>query len=809
MASASDILNKVSKDDIDNARLLRESKINQPEYAPMAGDDDMSDLWGDGSGDDFGGGFNDDFGSFAESSSGTDNFNTNNWGGDLGLGGGIDGFNAQFNSGGFNGMGGQSSGMQQEPQRSAEDIFFDSCKNVCTGTLGFLKEFPKSVKEMSKKDLSRWGSYTAITGGIGAIVGGVLLLFGRKMGLSMLLGGILSSGCVGVPVLMFNVSNTNDEPTKDSNIFESKTNEIDNLSETNIEADISGEYSESDECDEFSGYGFEDDDEDFSGYGFGDDGEYTDDEFSNFSDDEFFSMDDFSSVEEEVEVSDGMSVEDALDSLPEIDPKMYTRQYLYDAFTKVLPNVTPDFNSVKVIDSDSEVFLAFDSIIKEAATATGSKETSLPDLISLEETLSTIKLTISRPSSLKATQVADEVARIMAYKDGEFDSKVYATADTLGSRCIITIFTGKTAIVTVKDMYIDAKDFVLDSKNYMPIVLGTDQGGKVIKCDFRKIESIIVAGMPRMGKSWTVQSILTQMCAFIPPSELNIHIYDPKADMSDFSSFKLPHVKRFVSGDENIVHALRKLVREEAPRRKKIIGEAGFVNIWDYRERYPDVHLPVVYVVVDEVVTLSERMDKDTKAEFQSLVTELITQLPALGIRIFLIPHVVKDQVIKKTASDTVKCRISVCGDEAHVESSTGTKPKDFRYKLTNLGDMAVRIPDLSAQTLFVHSGVLSSSNVRNAEIFDYLRRVWSRLEPEELKDSVVFSAHADEENDALINELNSSNFMTDDELFSDEVGVSNPLFDEEDSNGLSSFNSRAVQKDFEDDEPFDLGSIL
>ena len=107
------------------------------------------------------------------------------------------------------------------------------------------------------------------------------------------------------------------------------------------------------------------------------------------------------------------------------------------------------------------------------------------------------------------------------------------------------------------------------------------------------------------------------------------------------------------------------------------------------------------------------------------------SQLPALGIRAFLIPHVVKNDIIAKTATDLIPCRISVCGDAGHIESCTGTKPRDFTYKLSNVGDMAVRIPDISPLTLFVHGGVLSSSNSRNIKIFDYLRRLWLKLEPD------------------------------------------------------------------------------
>ena len=212
---------------------------------------------------------------------------------------------------------------------------------------------------------------------------------------------------------------------------------------------------------------------------------------------------------------------------------------------------------------------------------------------------------------------------------------------------------------------------------------------------------------------------------------------DPKDDVSDFKDFKLPHVKKFVSGDNNIVKTLNNLVKVEGPRRKKIIGDAGFVNIWDYKEQNPDVKLPIIYVVIDEVVTLASRMDKETNNEFRMLLRELISQLPALGIRAFLIPHVLNNDIIEKKTSDLVPCKISVCGDADHIEKATGSKPKEFPYRLVNKGDMAVKLTGFY-NTLYVHGPALTESNPKNKALFDYMRRSWGKLCPEETGDSVA-----------------------------------------------------------------------
>ena len=381
-------------------------------------------------------------------------------------------------------------------------------------------------------------------------------------------------------------------------------------------------------------------------------------------------------------------------------------------------------------------------ILIEAARCAGCKEDYLPDVMRVQENVFTIIVTCTRPQGSKPDQIGLELASIYSYDEekGERNPNVFAKVDTVGATIRITLFKGTSCFISLKDMMKQEESFILDTGNYIPVILGVNQLGKVITADFKKIESIIITGMPRSGKSWLVQAVLTQMCAFVSPCELHIYICDPKEGISDFKSFVLPHVKKFVSGDNNIVNTLRDLVKREAPRRKKIIGDAGFVNIWDYKEKYPDVKLPIIYVVVDEVVTLASRMDKEVNNEFRMLLRELISQLPALGIRAFLIPHVLNNDIIEKKTSDLVPCKISVCGDADHIEKATGSKFKDFPYRLVNKGDMAIKLTG-HPNTIYVHGPALTTSNSENGELFDYLRRVWAKLEPTEVAGSVAEKA--------------------------------------------------------------------
>lgn len=745
--------------DADAARAERQNRMNPPEFAPGQSDDD-----------DF---FNDDlFGSDSsmDSGMGTQPSMMNPQVGGFNM-------NPMGDMNGMNGMGNQGQGgmNQQGSGISTEDKIFDAAAKGAKGALSFSKELVGSFKGLTPKFWSVWGSNTFVVSGICAGVGLVLTLFGVKsLGFNMLIGGILSAGTGGL-VLMFNVEKAKECTSKyvDGDVTQQSQGQpaLGDTSDFNNDFNSSDgdfDFGSDDDDGDFDFGSDDDDDEDFD---FGSDDDSEEGSEDDFSNDDFFSTAEGSLSSEPAEA---MSTEDALNSLVVPDMGIYTRQYLYEAFTKVLMNITPSFSKVELLNEDSNEFLFWNEKLREACEASGIKEESLPDLEKLEKNLFTFKLTFNRPIGLKADLVANEIATLYAYADGEFNSSVYAKADAIGKKCIITVFTGKSAMISVKDMYDNCKDFMLDTKNYMPVVIGVNHMGKVIKTDFKKIESVLITGMPRSGKSWFVQAILTQMCAFVPPSELNIYICDPKEGISDFKAFKLPHVKKFVSGDLNIVNTLRSVVKDLAPKRKKIIGDAGFVNIWDFKERNPTVHMPIIYVLIDEVVTLAERMEKEVKQEFQGLLVELISQLPALGIRAFLIPHVVKNDIIAKTATDLIPCRISVCGDAGHIESSTGTKPRDFPYKLSNKGDMAVRLPAVAPETMFIHGPALSDSNVKNNDLFDYLLKVWEKLEPDEVSNSVAAGYLSEEMNNKAVENLDLSDDILDDDfdVFSDNASV-------------------------------------
>lgn len=738
------IRDKVSQDDRDNARIDRDRATNPAESDPGMSDSEfdwdafdspsagsssgMDDIWGK-SGSSDSGGFGDTgggFGSFGGGGSG-------GWG-DSGWGGG-----GAFGGGGFGGgFGPMGQDPNQKKEEELEDKIFSGIGKFFKGFGTFLKEFVTSFKSFNYMSQLKMGRLSIIIGAVTAVIGLLLFLFGfgTALGLPLLVGGLLSTG-VGVITFMlaydtFNKNGAEDNPDlhqQYENAYAPQPEETAFPSSFPQEPSI---FPQSDEEDTFGSIFPEEDDEfpmDFDEED--EEDEEDDDKFDIFSDDKNIDFESFKDVIE----TDPASVKATMDStLENLDSNngMYTRQYLYEHISQCLVDVNPNFDKAREIRDDTDEFDAWDSIIQNSAKQFKPRGNDIeyPHLISAEEKIFYYLLEVKRVNWLKnVDQFVTEIVNICAYdkKTGVLDHSIYGVSNVVGDRIYVKIMKGDTAMVSVKDAYSRIADDIKDTKNFMPIVLGIDAEGNIIWRDFKDINSFLVTGMPRSGKSWFIQSVISQMTFYLKPSELHFYVLDPKDAISDFKQMMIPHFRKFVTNDADILAELRNIVRIEGPRRKQIIGDAGFVNIWDYKKKNPDVEMPLLYVLIDEVITLAERMDKETKDEFQGLLLELVSQLPALGIRIMMIPHIVKDQILKKTITDLIPCRVSVRGDSEHIEKSVGVR--NFKHKLTHQGDMAVRFNN--DEPLFVHSAILTPSNEGNKDLFNFLTKFWIKLDPE------------------------------------------------------------------------------
>lgn len=703
--------------DVDLLRKEREARMNPPEFEIGQGEDDGWNFF-----DDDNGGMSMDESAFGGSSQGFgDSFG--GMGGDLGsLGGSV--------------QGGFSNTNSHSPQSltATEDKIIDGAvmvgKHAFNGSKELFNGIHDGIKGNNAFYWTVYGKKVMVVGVVISISGVILSLMGLvsniSRGLDVLIGGLMS---LAVGVLIFSLNC--DKARELGGMEKKESTEPVIYEEEEFSDDIFSDIDDDLYEEEYSGWGSDDEEGIFN------------DEEEEFDPWSSIDEDDYVESVDEVISSEPVDIDEAIESIREIPAHTQTRQYLFEEYSRVLPVINPAFAKLKSISENSDSFIIFDKVLIDASIQVGTNQDKLPQLLELRENQFIIQLKATRPSGLKEEAIANEIANI--YSRDEYGAVihegVYATTSSVGSSYIINIFKGEDSIISLADTYKEVSDFVLDPNIKKPVVMGVNELGKVWYFDAEKVFSYIISGKPRSGKSWSVVSLVLQLCMYSSPREVQFEVFDVKGTSSDFYSMNehLPHFKKFESVGKRILQRLRHITTVEADRRKKILNEHDVIAIADLKNKGVDVEMPYLYVLIDEIVGLIGTFTKDEHAEFKDLMNVLITQMPNLGIRLILVPHRVTNDIVPKTTYTNVGCIACVRTDSKEIASTLDITKKDFPYDLTNSGDMALKTGEVNkGKTVFCHGVAVTSSNESNVGIYKFVGSLWGKLEPEEEKEQVL-----------------------------------------------------------------------
>lgn len=246
-----------------------------------------------------------------------------------------------FNQGGMStnpfapGAPGMNPNAQQQPQKSTEDIIFDKAKDAVVGSFNYLKDLTKSLQDTTALFWTIFGYRMTIVSGVIAGLGIISSLFGYKAGFTIFITSFVLAFLGAFLWLM-----TADSAKKCTSKYKSDNTEVvpppvdTNMFNTPIEEPA------------MSGFNFSEIDEDDDDFSFDEDEEYEDEDYSE-------------------EVTPPMSIDEALDKFQVIDKGMYTRQYLYETFIRVLPSLCPNFTKVETFEEDDDKFLYWDEILTD------------------------------------------------------------------------------------------------------------------------------------------------------------------------------------------------------------------------------------------------------------------------------------------------------------------------------------------------------------------------------------------------------------------------------------------------------------
>lgn len=703
-----DLSNKVSRDDVDKIH----NKRNPPEYesgfedmGSSSGGGGLDSLFGDsGSGDPFGGfgGSSDPFGG-----GGGDPF-----GGGSDPFGGFGGSSDPF-GGGFGGGFGQP---KQEVKPDTYDKIFEATSKGIAGTGKVMLEVFKSIGLRSADDFAYLGRNMIITGGVllgvsvfFSILGGAADI--RFLKFSGIMGQLFGAGglSLGTGLSAFGVSALS--LLKHGKVVESVSPEsfedLGDVKENSID-----EY-ESSADDLFESYFNSSGSDSSFGGDFGDFEEKEDEEEEDSGKLSF----DMSALTPKFKKDPNKMVEEVRENT------IISRETLFSTFKEFFPTYNPEFSKRNKLDPDSEEFVTLETICLKALANVARKEVEEIDtrLESAVETFFSYELRIKRVKGLN--RVEDIAREFEAYfRESSSDTTVVANVDIEGDFYKAVVTKGINAIVTFGDMFEqkEVANYFKDKGNKLPIIVGVTEIGDVILDDAKDFDTMLISGKPRSGKSWYVLSILISLMAFNPPEDVQFIIVDPKESNLFKTLALMPHVAG-LHNDSNILELMRDIIENEGARRKKILADNKCDDIWALWKK--GIKIPVLYLVIDEVITVKSNLGALDK-EFDSLLQTMISQLPSQGIRLMVVPHR-STGVIGKTNRSMIGFSAAVRSNNEDIMDTLDIKK--WTRNLVHQGDIAVKLGG-RPNPMYVKGGAITTSDGDNAEFILNMARAFYKM---------------------------------------------------------------------------------
>lgn len=490
-----------------------------------------------------------------------------------------------------------------------------------------------------------------------------------------------------------------------------------------------------------------DDDENSSDIWFDDDAD--DDDF-NYDDDDYYdedeegeSLGDYQDDYSYTAIEDPMDLEEAIEEIPEIHPGTQSRAFLLEQYCKVMENITPDFRDMEVVEEGSSIFDKYNTMIYSIAKRNSIELEKINFYLQeIRDCKFLTQLVITAGKAFKADIFSKAIEDLE--KNDEYgrvvDNNIFTTFSERGNETFINIIKGKSPMVSIKDVWKDSWDYFSDASNEMPVVIGVSELGDPLYTDFAKVNTLAVSGKPRKGKTWAAEFIVAQLCMFTSPKNLNIYIADTKeGGGSSWSYLNLPHVKSIKYNIHEVLKMFEDILDNESKRRKELFNKYKVDKIQKMHTRHPEIEMPYIYIVIDEMTAFASRMqsyDKDTKTKFDNYLKIFTTEMPFLGIRLVLIPHRMKAPTIDKNVVENVEAKVVVASSEDEIKDALGVTKKTFPYSIVNkVGRAAIQVPGINDGLVsYAQTTVLSSDDESFRNVYSFMEAIWRKLEPDYVK---------------------------------------------------------------------------
>lgn len=417
-----------------------------------------------------------------------------------------------------------------------------------------------------------------------------------------------------------------------------------------------------------------------------------------------------------------INYDDELEKISE--NRVINRQNLFQTFKNMLPTNTPKFADIANIDEGTDDFENLETICMKALANLANCQLNEVQsrLESAKETMFSYELRVKRINKVKKTE--DLAREVEVYlRDTSDDDSVNASVSIEGDFYKIIVTKGTTAVVTFGDIFKKQYccDFFLDNKKKLPMITGINELGEVILDDAKNFDTMLIAGKPRSGKSWYVLSILMSLMLFNSPESVQFLIIDPKKSNLFLTMSLMPHVFG-LHDDSNILKVLDDIIDVEAPRRKELLANERCDDIWALRDK--GIMLPILYIVIDEYITVLSNLDKDQQKEFDGKFQVIISQLPSLGIRLLFVPHRATG-IVNKTNRTMIQYTAAVRADVEDVKDTLGINKWD--RALTKPGDTAVK-HSMIKNAVYIRGAAVTTSDGENSKFIENAAKAFYKM---------------------------------------------------------------------------------
>jgi hypothetical protein len=280
---------------------------------------------------------------------------------------------------------------------------------------------------------------------------------------------------------------------------------------------------------------------------------------------------------------------------------------------------------------------------------------------------------------------------------------------------VISVIMPSKKLVSLGDIF-HTEDFQKYAKSgkKMPICLGLNNAGQIVLYDAKPDNGVMLCGQTRSGKSWFTMYYLLNFMILQSPMQHQFILIDPKATGLFDTMSLMPHVMGLHApqqDDDNapryILALLEELIYTEGERRKKLFKDKGYENYWDYIAGEGEDSLPLITLVIDEYLSVNgmfketkQKLGEDLRPQFLSYINNLVSKLPAYGLRLIIIPHRVPG-LVEPMTRDLMKFKATF--RSAEDLSAANLAQNKVGIPLPNAGDMAW-VSEMQTTPLYTHT---------------------------------------------------------------------------------------------------------